>query len=361
MNQTAISTRQIFFLLTMQLPMIGHFFLVRIFFDYAGKDTWIGGIIAYILGIWIFIAMANLNEKLYGETIIQRLINWLGPWIGRILAIPLIFYFFMLSVITLYMLVDFMVSVFFLETPRWAIALSFGLAVFYLVHQGIEVIARVSEWILILILFAGVAVSLSLTGEKDFTQLLPFLDNGIEPIIPVIILNLAVIGEMIVMLMINVRQGQKSISYLKIYLITMAANLIIFLGTATGPIAIFGEELTKKFAYPLDSTVRIVSLGFIERLDSFGLTLAVTGSFIRLGILHYSTSLAISQWLSIKNYRWINWILGVFTIIISLVMFDNYREFYDFLKKYYPYGAISSIAIIILWLIVTLKSKKKNI
>lgn len=338
--------------------MMGHFLLVRIFFDWAGRDAWIGILIAFVPGILIFIAVAKLNEKFYGTTIIEKFNEWFGVWLGRIFSLPLILYFFILSIITFYGLVSFIQSIFLVETPVWAIAVVFGIAVFYAVHLGIEVITRVSEWILVWILAAGFILFFSLLQFKDHSQLLPMLENGIDPIIPVIILNFAVFGELLVMLMINVKKEQKkSISYVKIYIITLIVNLFVFLGIAIGPVAIFGEDLLKKMNYPNQSTVKMMSLGFIERLDAYGLTLAITGSFIRLGILHYATSLAVSQWLKMKNYRLINWILGVVLIISSLLMFNNFKEFLSFLKYYYPFGAIFAGLLIILW-IVSAFSKK---
>ncbi|MEW6064472.1 hypothetical protein P378_14875 [Desulforamulus profundi] len=361
MQKTAISTKQVFFLLTTMLSIIGHVLLVPVYFEWAGKDAWIGIFVSFLLGVLVFVAMGKLNEILYGETLIHRVNRWLGPWFGRILTLPLVLYFFLLSVITLYGFVDFTVSFFLTETPRWAVALSFGLAVFYLVHLGIEVIVRVSEWIVVIVLFTGIVVSAALLEKKDYTQLLPPLDMGIEPILPVIFLTFAVFGEMLVLLMVNVKKDhEKSISHVKVYLIALGVNLIIFLGAVTGPIAIFGEEQVKNFIYPMGNTVRLISLGFTDRLDSYGVTLLTAGSFVRLGIFHYATSLAISQWFSIANYRWINWILGMVLIITSLTMFNNYSEYYYFLKNYYPYGVVFTGVIIILWMLIAIMSKRKK-
>ena len=338
--------------------MMGHFLLVRIFFDYAGKDAWVGILIAFLIGIPVFIATGKLNEKLYGNTIIEKFLQWFGPWLGRLLTIPLILYFFFLSTITLYGLVDFAKSFFLIETPVWAVASAFAVAVLYMTHLGIEVITRVSEWILVWIFIAGLVVFIALIGEKDYTLLLPILENGLSPVIPVIFLNLATFGEMVVMLMINVKKDhEKAISYTKIYLLALVINFFIYLGTATGPIAIFGEELTGKFNYPLQSTVRMISLGFIERLDSFGLTLVVTGSFVRLGIFHYAASIAVAQWLNLKKYHFFNWIIGGILIFASLYAFKSFKQFYDVLKNYYPYGTFFAVFLILLWLAVTIISK----
>ncbi|UTW69393.1 hypothetical protein KHA80_21560 [Anaerobacillus sp. HL2] len=71
----------------------------------------------------------------------------------------------------------------------------------------------------------------------------------------------------------------------------------------------------------------------------------------------------MSQWLKVKDYRRVNLILGAILFFISLHIFDNIIHFYDFLGKYYFYGAISSGVILLLSLAVIMmnkKSKNKN-
>lgn len=353
MNNTSISTRQVFFITTPLIVIIGHFFLIKIYLGFAGRDAWLGMIIGFVVGFIIFLAMAKLVETFSGATIVQRSMQRFGPWFGRILTIPLILYFFILSIITLYGYSIFINSVFLQTHKLWIIMFYFAFAIFYFVHLGIEVIARVAEFILILNIMSGTFVSLALMERKDYSKLLPILEHGIEPIIPVVLLILAVFGEMILLLMVNVRRdSDKSISYRKVFIILFIVNLIIFPSTAAGPVAIFGEAQAQLFTYPVESTVRLINIGFIERFDIYGLTIMTVSAFLRLAFLHYGASVALSQWLNIKDYRWINWFLGGALFITSLNTFESIIHFYSFLEKYYVYGIISSGVILLLWIAV---------
>ncbi|UTW69394.1 GerAB/ArcD/ProY family transporter [Anaerobacillus sp. HL2] len=107
-------------------------------------------------------------------------------------------------------------------------------------------------------------------SEKDYSKLLPIMENGIQPLLPVILLIIAVFGEMIVLLMVNVRRDtNKVIGYRMIFIILFIVNLIIFPSTAAGPIAIFGEALSQQLTYPVESTVRLVNIGFIIDFDIY--------------------------------------------------------------------------------------------
>lgn len=364
MNNTSISTRQVFFITTPLLVIIGHFFLIKVYFNFAGRDAWLGMIMGFAVGFIIFLAMAKLVENFSGATIIERSIKRFGPFLGRLMTLPLILYFFILAVITLYGYSVFINSVFLQQHKLWIIMFYFTLAILYFVHLGIEVIARVAEFILILNIMSGTFVSLALMSEKDYSKLLPIMENGIQPLLPVILLIIAVFGEMIVLLMVNVRRDtNKAIGYRMIFIILFIVNLIIFPSTAAGPIAIFGEALSKQLTYPVESTVRLVNIGFIERFDIYGLAIMTVSAFLRLSLLHYGTSMALSQWLKVKDYRRVNLILGGILFFTSLHIFDNILHFYDFLGKYYFYGAISSGVILLLSLAVIMmnkKSKNKN-
>ncbi|MDF2925615.1 MAG: spore germination protein [Paenibacillaceae bacterium] len=352
MQKTAISPRQAFFLGMPLLIIMGHFFLVPVYLRLAGRDAWLGVICGFACGIVIFIAMGKLQYQLYTRTIIEAMHQWLGPWFGRIMTLPLILYFFTLSVITLYGFSVFISSIFLVEHPQWIITVTFTLVLVYMVHQGIEVIARVSEWILLYNIVSGSLVSLSLHTRKDYSKLLPILENGIGPVIPVIIIILAIFGEMIVMLMLHVRKPESQAgSHVKLYLILFMACIFIFPSTAAGPVAIFGVEQAQMQTFPVESMVRLISVGFIERFDIYGLTIMTVSALLRLCLLHYATSLAVSQWLSIKDYRWVNVVMAVVLVAASLTVFDNYMELLDFFKHYYPYGIGASGLILVLWIV----------
>lgn len=361
MGKTAIATRQVFFITTPLIVIPGHFFLIRTFLGWAGRDAWLGIIAGFGAGFIIFLAMAYLNEKLYGKTLVERALEKLGPWFGRLVTLPLVAYFFILSLITLYGFSVFITSVFLPQHSLGVISAIFAFCVLYTVHLGIEVIVRVSEWIIILNILAGIFVSVALKPLKDYHKLLPILENGIEPIIPVVLVILALFGEMIVMLMINVnRENEKSYSYRKIYIISFIANLIIFPSTAAGAVAIFGETQAVKLIYPVESMVRLINVGYLERFDIYGLTIMSVSAYLRLALLHYGASIALADWFKMKDYRWINWLLGIILIIMSTRTFNTVLNFYSFLEKYYFYGLLASGIILLLCFCVFIISRHQK-
>lgn len=359
MQKTDVSPRQSFFMGMPLLIIMGHFYLIPVYFQWAGRDAWLGVIGAFAVGIIIFIAMGRLQAQLYrnDKTLVEAAHHWLGPWFGRLLTLPLILYFFILSVFTLYGFSVFISSIFLTDHPQWVITVTFALTAVFMVHKGVEVIARVCEWILVYNIVSGTLVSLSLHGQKDYSKLLPIMGNGIKPLFPVVILTLAIFGELIVLLMVRVKPEANSRFNYKSYLMLFVTSLIIFPSTTMGPIAIFGEDQAKLMTFPVESTVRLISVGFIERFDIYGLTIMSVSSLLRLAILHYATSIAAAQWFNAKHYKWFNPAIGAALIAASMKMFNNYIELLDFFRDYYPYGIIFSGVILLLGVVSFFVSK----
>lgn len=361
MGKTVIAPRQVFFLTLPLLLIMGHFFLVPIYLDWAGRDAWIGIMAGLAAGFSLFAAMGKLQERLYGKTLVEWALWRLGPVWGRAVTLPFIFYMLILSVTSLYGVSIFIGSVFFMSHPQWVITVTFVLVLLVMTHQGIEVIARVCEWVLLYNIVSGILVSLALHHKKEYSKLLPMLEHGWQPVWPVMLLVLAVLSEMIVLLMVHVRRSTPdSYSPLKMYMILFGACVIILPSTTTGPVVIFGEEQARQLTFPVESTVRLISVGFIERFDIYGLTIMTVSTLLRLSLLHYAASVGCAQWLSVKNYRHINVPLGAAVTWASLKVFDNYAELLHFFRTYYPYGVAAGGIILLLWARLGLLAKGRG-
>lgn len=358
MQKTALSSRQAFFVSIPILVIMGHFFLVPLYLRLAGRDAWLGVIAAFIIGLLLFVAMGKIHVLMGGNTLVEKLGQWFGSWVGGVLAIPLILYFFILSLVTLYGFSIFISSIFLPDHPRWVITVTFAMAMTYMVHKGVEVIARVSEWIIVYNIVSGSLVSLALHRVKHYDKLLPILQNGPGPLLPVIVLVLSVFGEMIVMLMVNVHPEKDSGTNRKAYLMLFAACFFIFPSTTAGPVAIFGEDQAKLLSFPVESTVRLISVGFIERFDIYGLTIMTVSALLRLALLHYGACVAAAQLMKWKSYRIINPFLSIVLVVAAQMVFHNYMELLDFLGRYYPYGIAACGVILLIRLAAGIAAKR---
>lgn len=359
-----ISYRQSVFLLSMILPVTGHFLLLPSIFYLAGHEAWISILLAMPIGIFFAFVLFRLHTIYPSNSFDEMLIKTFGKLVGNFLNILLLVYFLYLILITFYGLLDFIQVIFLPETPRWAITLPFFLVVLYAIHVGIESITRISEALLPIIIFTGSTIGIGTMTEKNYKLLFPVFENGLIPLTGGVILTAALYGEMIILLMVNLKKDySKSKSLLFTNTILVVLITIMFLGTVTGTLSVFGEELVRTLEYPAQSIVRIVSFGFIERFDIYGITVIVFGSVIRTSVLQISIGQIIRSWISRKKTKWpIHLVLIIFIIFYSLMFIETHREFVSiYITRFYSFTVIVSLGLpFITWIGAEIRKKKSS-
>lgn len=106
---------------------------------------------------------------------------------------------------------------------------------------------------------------------------------------------------------------EKGKKLLLFWVIGVILNAIMMLSTTTGTIMVFGAGQTDNMIYPALEVVRLITLGFIDRFDIYGLILMSFGCFIR-GSLY----LRIAYDLVYPNEsKQNNWILLIITVAVG--------------------------------------------
>lgn len=354
-----ISYRQSVYLLSMILPVTGHFLLLPTIFILSEHEAWVAILLAMPMGFLFGFVLFRLHLIYPTFTFNEMLILTFGKIVGNILSISLLGYFFYLLLITFYGLLDFIQLFFLPETPMWVLAIAFYLVVLYAIFVGIESITRISEALLLIIIFVGLAIGIATIGEKNFELLFPIFENGLAPLFDGIILTVALYGEMILLLMVSLKKDyakSKSLLFTNTILVLLIA--FMFLGTVTGTLAFFGEEFVKTLVYPAQSIVRIVSFGFIERFDIFGIAVMVFGSIIRVSVLQISLYHGIRYWLSNEKTKWpIHLAIIISVIYFSFAKIESHQHYIStYITNFYPTTAVISFGLpIITWVVSEFK------
>lgn len=358
-----ITYRQSIFLLSMILPVTGHFLLVPVMFTLSERDSWISILFTLPLGVLFAFVLYRLHTLHPQKTIIEMLELATGKIIGKILAISILGYFALMLVITLYGLFDFIYVIFLPETPRWFLALSFYVVVLYGVSIGIESITRMAEPLFLIVVITGVSIGIATHVDKNYENLLPVFENGMSHTLNGVFVTMALFGEFILLMMLFLkRDHKKSKSFFFTLVVTVILITWMFVSTVISSLAIFGLAHVNNLDFPAQSVVRIVSIGFLERFDVYGIFTIVLGSVIRMCTFQYILHKGIKQWLNVDN----KWLIHMFITIVvlgySFFVIENHREFVDiYLTKYYPLTAVVSVGIpLLVWIILEWKNQMQK-
>lgn len=359
----AISYRQIIFLSIMTMPIAGHFLLVSPIIVLAGRDAWISVLFTIPIGLFFAFMLYRIDRLADGACLIDMFRRLLGRFLGSIGLLLFIGYGMFMLIITLYAVIDFTELIYLRDYPKISIASCIQLVVVYGIIKGIEPIARASEPIALLLPFTGSAASVANMTFKDYSMLLPVLQDGIRPVWHGMVMTLAMIGEMMVFMMYAIQR--KPLASRKMFVVLSGIVLfacLMFIGTISGALCIFGVASTTAKLYPSYDMLKLVNFGIINRFDIYGIFTLATGGVIRLALWQIAICRVVTKLVRSSKPVWIHSIIIFVVLITVLGMIPNNVQFEQtWIQHYYPLTAWISIGLpFILWLVSEWKKKSRH-
>lgn len=348
------------FMIISAAGIVSHVIVIPAILDKAGRDAWISVLLIAILFMgWIFIVYC-----IQRKTKQQHLFLWIKEKGNKLVA-----YFFG-ALGALFLLAASTVS--FIDTVSWAtttylprtppLVLSFSLAVICLLPalNGIRSISVINGILLPAVIIFGFMVAIGNIPHKDYSLLLPLLENGWFPALKGILAAGAGIFELFLVLLFQHKiEGKFKLRYL---FVTGIVLIILTLGPLMGSIAIFGPEEASKQRFPAYEQWAMLSLGrYLEHLDFISIYQWMVGIFIRISLSIYLIPEVFN--FEGKKRVSIQIIIGLFLSVSVLFNPVGDLVFLTFVKNYFL--PISTLFIffytLTLCLYVLVKSKKKGI
>jgi spore germination protein KB len=355
-----ISNTQAAMLSITSLTIIGHLILLTVVIQQSRQDGWIAGIIGTILGLVGIISLVKLSQLFPGLTLIEILFNHFS-WLGKVIGVVYLIYFYVMVILAARLFAEAYKRIM-AETPMWALITVIILLTTFIVYLGLETLGRLNQIMLpVLVVFAIAVVFLTLGENKDYTNLLPILGNGIAPVGIGSLSVMGWFGEFVIMGMI-LPYVQRPKKLVKTGTWAAIITLIFFLGPITGPIALFGPDEAAKMVFPTFSEVRYIEAGeVINRFDAIAILFWTVGLMIRISLFFYGLCLGTAQALRLTTYHPLvipfAWLIGTGSILFA----KNYEELNQFLfESYVPLNIIMGAGLPLAFLFWGILKIKKN-
>lgn len=309
----------------------------------ARQDGWISMILATAAGLAIAANYSYLGARFPEETIVQYSPRVIGKVLGKAYGLALVWFALQLGALVSRNFGDVFVTVFMPETPLIVFNLSIILIAAWAVRSGIEVIARVNDFIIpvvlgsITLLFLLVFAS---HGEVRYTNLLPVFERGLVPVLrgayPAIGFPY---GETIVMAMIlpflnDPREGRwafplgLSLGGLFLLLITLLTILTL-------------DGLAANQVYPVLVMARQVSVaGFLDRVEPLIIVAWALSGFLKVTTCLYAASLGLAQWLNLADYRPLVLPIAALQVFLSVLLYEDILQQIEFATKIWTVYAL---------------------
>jgi len=316
--------------------------LLRIPAAGAGHDDWLAIIFGLTEGLLFAFIFTSLSLKFPGKTLVEFNDLIYGPFLGKIISLGYLFYFFLLITLALRLFGDFLTGLIFPLTPFVVLIGLMTLVCASAVRNGIEVIARCSQILVpFTILFIILTVFLSLTS-MEFTNFFPIFDLPLTEFLRISHYTATFpFGESVAFLMILAFTGQdlktikKARRFLMLGLVGGGIVLIIAAIRNTGLLG--GTKVITN--YTSYQALRLINVGEIfTRTEILVAVNFLAMGFLVISILFYNTALGMAQILKLRTYLPLVLPLGALLICTSIIQFENileYRLFSEFITPYF--------------------------
>ncbi|GMK40390.1 germination protein [Paenibacillus sp. CCS19] len=270
----------------------------------AKNDAWIVIILGSLVGMILIGLYLALSYLVPGKTIVEICFAVLGRWLGLAASLLFFQFVFVLTILVMRNLGDFLTGSMFPETPISAIHLVYLLVAIMGVRYGLPNIARTMDIFYPFIVFLFIIFALLLLPELHFNNLLPVLVNGVSPIANA---SYSYISfpclEFVIFLMIfpKVEQGkERGKAFLKGALLGGAVLFVITLLC----LLVMGAEMTASNMYASFELAKIIKIGeFLQRIEVIIAVIWFVTSFCKLIICFHIMIESFSQSFKLKDSR----------------------------------------------------------
>ncbi|ANB60317.1 GerAB/ArcD/ProY family transporter [Anoxybacteroides amylolyticum] len=326
---------------------------------YAKQDMWLSPFWSSLTGfITIFIAM-RLHQYYPKQTAIEYSEQIVGKWVGKIIGFLFLFFYLHATGIIVREYGEFVIGNFFIRTPLIFVMATMILVCAFAVRGGIEVIARLSEMAVPVVIIVISMFVLLLIPDMELKNMLPTMENGIIPSLKGAIVPQSWFSEffLIAFLLPYVADQQHVKKWTVISVLAVCFTLFVINLTV---LFVLGN-ITARFVYPVMSAVRYISIAdFLEHLEAFVMAIWVAGAFLKIAVFYYVLVLGTAQWLRLSDYRLIVFPIGFLILLFGVWAAPDLMELSVFLGTSIPFylNTVQTVIPLLLLLVAIWRNKK---
>lgn len=320
------------------------------------QDAWISYILAWIGGyilIGIYVLISKLNPSL---SLIDILKKHFGKFFGTIIGILYIWYFIHLGALVFRNISEFLSISIYTESPLIFIIISISLIIFYSLKKGLRVFCKLSEIIVPITLLLTALIFVLVSKFYNLKNFFPLFEQGFFQIFKVALHTLTFpFGETVVFLMIFPFLYKYDNLFKNSYIAMTIVGFMLLSIIISNLLALGGEILSNSI-FPSHLTINLIPKIAVEPFISVNL---IIGASVKIFICIFGAIVGIKQLLNTNDFKPFITPIVIFSIILSVWLYDNVIEMVDWAGKIYPYYAMPfQIIIPLITLIISLIKKK---
>lgn len=328
--------------------------------EYARQDIWLSPVWASMAGFIAIVLAILLHRRFPGSTFIQYAEQITGKWIGKGISFCFLLYLLFITGIIVREYGEFVVGSFLGRTPMSVVIGSMMLVSAFAVRGGLEVLGRVAQLFLPVVIVLYLWIVIFLIPDMDLSNMLPILSDGLVPSMKGAVITQGIYGEffLIAFLLPFLSDQHKAFKWSVISLISV---IFIAMITNFATLLLFGHILNN-MTYPIMSAARYISITeFLEHLESIIMAIWVLGIYIKISMFFYALVLGTGQWLQLNDDRPLVLPFGLLIVLFSFWGIPDVQTIAEAFESSLPVlSAIIQLLLPALLLLLALFRKKER-
>lgn len=343
------------------LFMIGNSFVFGMA-RWAGRDLWLSFLLAIILAAPLILIYARLSSLMGGLSFSDGLHRLYGKWPSRFVALVYTLYAWRLGCVVTGDITHFIQSVSLVDTPQVVTASGYAILALWAIKEGIEVLARFSSVMVIVVVLALLAtLGLAMT-QVNLQEFLPVMYDGFGPVLEgsLQILEFPLLETILFVGLASAMTTKRNSAY-KVLIPGFLLGAFFLMLVAAANMAVIGEESYMASYFPVYvATARIDIALFLTRLEAAVAVTFAIGAFLKIAVCLLVASKSLAHLLGFADYRFLVTPLALSTIpgsqwlVQSVMIMDQAAT-----KVFNPFSFLIQVILpIVAWIAVEIKMSK---
>jgi len=304
----------------------------------AKNDVWLAILLSMLMAVPILLLYCRI-QRLYPDKNIYGIFDAVyGSIAGKLMSFVFIWYLFHLGALVIRNFTEFIVSVSLPETPQNVIGLFMIVLCIWAVKAGIEVISRWTSIMLPIMVLVILTVTMLFAPLLDFENLKPVLYDGFAPVLDSAFSVFAFPFSETVVFLTFFNQLTKKEKVYKVYFWNLIISGTFILLVSVRTLLSLGVPNINILFFPSYASVRLINIGdFLERIEITVAMVFLFAGFIKISMCLYGASIGAAHLLGCSNYRKIAAPLGLAMLILSIIIYKNTAEMFEWANNIYKY------------------------
>ncbi|MED4531205.1 endospore germination permease [Metabacillus fastidiosus] len=279
-----ITTFQMTLILMMVIGLQNHVIVIRPVIQTAGRDGWMSVLLSTFITLLWGLLLLFIQKGIEQEHLYHWLVKQVGKPFAVIACLSVYVYCVMLAIVTLKETIVWEKITFLQNTPVILPAVVLLALCILAAITSLRTIVIATFFLLFFVVILGFFVATTNLQVKDYSLLLPMLENGYSGVIKGAIYPGAGMGELLILIFLQ-HKLQNKVRYRTVFW-NVVILTILTLGPLIGGIIEFGPTEAGAQRFTAFEEWGLVSLGrYIEHLDFLSIYQWLSGAFIRIAVL----------------------------------------------------------------------------